>query len=605
MCAIFGIFGEYNVQTVHQMAKSQLSRGPDKTSFYFDKKKKVSFGMNRLAVIDKKNGNQPMISYDKRILTIFNGTIYNFNEIKKFLERKSIIFKTCSDTEVLVNAFSFWGDKCFNYFDGMWAAAFYDFRLNKVTLSRDYLGQKPLYYYRNKNKLIFSSQINGIFKYQNDFEISKQNLNLYYQFSHIPAPYTPYKKINQLIPGEIITIAKKFNKKIFWDIAKGPNYNIFFKPQKKENVKATFDNNLKNYLISDKKSIVALSSGKDSQILNQSLKKIKKTKEHQTFTIGFKDKTFDESKDIKKNRNSKIVILNKDKIIKLFNTLKKKLIFFNGDGSILPTFFLFNEIKKKTNVSLTGDGGDEVFFGYITFRAFYILSIIKKIIPKFLLKFIKNLFSINSYSNEYLGIKKKIYLFLNHLDKELFLVNAYWLNDFDENEIKKITYTTNDHRLLKKIKKLFENISRLRFSQIYYFKFYLPMILEKIDYASMINSVENRAPFLNKDLVNFSIDYDAKKNFNFFVEKKLMTNIFNDRLANVYKKIKKHGFSFQKDIILKNKKLITNTLDSTLLTNKDYFIEKYKNYLKTNKFENYIWNELILNISRQNLEKNK
>lgn len=605
MCAIFGIFGEYNVQTVHQMAKSQLSRGPDKTSFYFDKKKKVSFGMNRLAVIDKKNGNQPMISYDKRILTIFNGTIYNFNEIKKFLERKSIIFKTCSDTEVLVNAFSFWGDKCFNYFDGMWAAAFYDFRLNKVTLSRDYLGQKPLYYYRNKNKLIFSSQINGIFKYQNNFEISKKNLNLYYQFSHIPAPYTPYKKINQLIPGEIITIAKKFNKKIFWDIAKGPNYNIFFKPQKKENVKATFDNNLKNYLISDKKSIVALSSGKDSQILNQSLKKIKKTKEHQTFTIGFKDKTFDESKDIKKNRNSKIIILNKDKIIKLFNTLKKKLIFFNGDGSILPTFFLFNEIKKKTNVSLTGDGGDEVFFGYITFRAFYIFSIIKKIIPKFVLKFIKNLFSINSYSNEYLGIKKKIYLFLKHLDKELFLVNAYWLNDFEENEIKKITHTTGDHRLLKKIKKLFDNISRLRFSQIYYFKFYLPMILEKIDYASMINSVENRAPFLNKDLINFSIDYDAKKNFNFFVEKKLMTNIFNNRLANVYKKIKKHGFSFQKDIILKNKEFITNTLDSTLLTNKDYFIEKYKNYLKTNKFENYIWNELILNISRQNLEKNK
>ena len=129
------------------------------------------------------------------------------------------------------------------------------------------------------------------------------------------------------------------------------------------------------------------------------------------------------------------------------------------------------------------------------------------------------------------------------------------------------------------------------------------MILEKIDYASMSNSVENRAPFLNKDLINFTINYDVKKNFNLFKEKKLMISIFNNRLKKKYSKIKKHGFSFQKDLILKNQKLIEKTLEMKFLTNKNYFINKYENYLKNNKFENYIWNELILNISRQNLEK--
>lgn len=606
MCAIFGIFGEYNPKIIKNMSLCQINRGPDSTGFYLNKKKKISLGMNRLSVIDIKNGKQPMISFDKKILTVFNGTIYNFKEIKKYLIKKSIPFKTKSDTEVLVNSFSFWGDKCFNYFDGMWAAAFYDFKFNKITLSRDYLGQKPLFYYRNKNKLIFSSQIEGIFKYKNNFEISKENLNLYYRFSHLPAPYTAYKKINQLMPGQIITMSKKFNRKIYWDIEKNADYNIFFKPKKLKDIEATFDKNLKNYLISDKKIILALSSGKDSQILSESLKKIKKKKTHRTITIGFEDKTFDESKYLKKNnRDTEVKILSKDKTIKIFDFFRKKLIFFNGDGSILPTYFLFNEIKKKTNVSLTGDGGDEIFFGYITFKAFYVLSVIKKIVPNFFLKIIKNIFANINYSNEYLNNKKKIYLFLNHLDKELFLVNSHWLNDFDNNEIKKITNIKDEHKIFKKIKKIFENNSRLKFVQIYYFKFYLPMILEKVDYASMSNGVENRAPFLNKDFINFAINYDVKKNFNLFTEKKLMKNIFGRRLKIKFSKIKKHGFSFQKDLILKNKKLMKKTLDIKFLTNKNYFINKYKNYLKNNKFENYIWNELILNISRQNLEKNK
>lgn len=604
MCAIFGIFGEYNPKIIKEMSLCQVDRGPDSTGLYFNKKKKISLGMNRLSVIDVKNGVQPMTSFDKRILTIFNGTIYNFKEIKKYLVKRSIPFRTNSDTEVLVNAFSFWGEKCFNYFDGMWAVAFYDFKLNSITLSRDYLGQKPLFYYKNKNKLIFSSQIEGIFKYKSNFEISKQNLNLYYQFSHIPAPYTAYKNVNQLIPGQIITMGKKFQKKIYWDIEKGADYNIFFKPQKKESVEATFDNNLKNYLISDKQSILALSSGKDSQILNESLKRIGKSTIHPTITIGFEERTFDESKYLKNIKGLEVKILNKNKALKIFKLLKKKLIFFNGDGSILPTYFLFNEIKKKTNVSLTGDGGDEVFFGYITFRAFYILSVIKKIIPKIFLKIIKDIFGNINYSNEYLNNKKKIYLFLKHLDKELFLVNSYWLNDLDNNEIKKITDTKNNHKLLKKIKKIYINNSILKFVQIYYFKFYLPMILEKIDYASMSNSVENRAPYLNKDLLNFTLNYDVKKNFSLINEKKLMKDIFRNSLQKRFRNIKKHGFAFPKSLILKDNKLVKKIIKDRFLTKKNFFYKRYNEYLKNNLNENFLWNELILNISRQNLEKN-
>ena len=209
-----------------------------------------------------------------------------------------------------------------------------------------------------------------------------------------------------------------------------------------------------------------------------------------------------------------------------------------------------------------------------------------------------------NYSNEYLNNKKKIYLFLKHLDKELFLVNSYWLNDLDNNEIKKITDTKNNHKLLKKIKKIYINNSILKFVQIYYFKFYLPMILEKIDYASMSNSVENRAPYLNKDLLNFTLNYDVKKNFSLINEKKLMKDIFRNSLQKRFRNIKKHGFAFPKSLILKDNKLVKKIIKDRFLTKKNFFYKRYNEYLKNNLNENFLWNELILNISRQNLEKN-
>ena len=208
MCGIFGIIGKTDIGLLKKMSKCQLYRGPDNQAFFTDKNHKISLGMNRLAVIDKKNGNQPMFSHDRRHLLIFNGAIYNFLELRRYLEKK-IHFKTNSDTEVLINSFNYWGKKCFTYFDGMWAVAIYDFKKKTTFLSRDYVGQKPLFYNHEKNNLIFSSQINGIFKIKKQFEFSKKNTLEYFKFNHYPAPLTGYKDLLQVSPGEILEFRGK------------------------------------------------------------------------------------------------------------------------------------------------------------------------------------------------------------------------------------------------------------------------------------------------------------------------------------------------------------------------------------------------------------
>ena len=605
MCAIFGIIGKTNNTLLRKMSKCQLYRGPDKQTFFNNKKYKISFGMNRLSVIDKAGGNQPMLSHDKRFLLVFNGTIYNFKELRKFLEKK-IKFKTQSDTEVLINSYSYWKEKSFNYFDGMWAVSIFDFKKKEMILSRDYVGQKPLFYFKRKNILIFSSQINGIFQYDNKFQISKENYGNYLKFNHFPAPETLYKNIHQVCPGEIIKFKRnEISKKNYWKIENGGDYNIFFPKRKTKEISNIFQKITSNYLIADKKVGLCLSGGFDSNILKKII--LKKQKKIKSFTIGFQEKTYDELRFIKKTQNNvnKSKVLNEKDLINYFHKIRKNIFFPIGDSSIVPTYGLFNLIKKnKTNAVIGGDGGDEIFFGYLAFKGFYFTKFIKSMIPNFLLKIIKYPFQNIKITNDYLSWSKKIKFFFKFIDKEIYLTNKLWISNFTDDDYQiyfKKKELKSKHS--KKIKSLFYKMPDfMKFAQFYYIKYYLPNILSKVDYSSMINSIECRSPYLSKDLLNYSIDLPSKKNFSFFKNRILMKKIFSSFIKDDFE-IKKHGFAFNKNLILKNKKLIKHVLNEDLILNLDFFKIRYQNYLNGNyEHEQYIWNEIILNFSRQNIE---
>ena len=607
MCAIFGIIGKSNNSLLKKMSKCQLYRGPDNQTFFVNKRSKISFGMNRLSVIDKKKGNQPMFSHDKRHLIIFNGAIYNFLELRKYLEKR-INFKTNSDTEVFVNSFNYWGEKCFNYFDGMWAAAIYDFKKKTTYLSKDYVGQKPLFFKYSKNNLIFSSQINGIFKVKNNFKFSKDNTKEYFKFNHYPAPLTAYKEIFQVSPGEIIKFNnRKINKKIYWNIEKGGDYNLFFKKNSIETLDNSFLKIIKKFSIADEKVGLCLSSGIDSQLIRIYLEKI--LKKIKSFTVGFKDKTYDESRFVKstlQNRNYKKII-SKNDYGKIFQKIKNNIYFPFGDTSVIPTYKVFNIAKKQTNVVMTGDGGDELFFGYLAFKGFYILEKVKFLVPNFILKFFKLLLGNLKTTDKYLDNKKKISFFFKYIDKKNYETLALWISNFGKSEEKK--YFKNNiiknSKNINFLKKLYQNNQdKMKYSQIFFFKYYLPIVLLKADFSSMLNSVESRAPYLSKDLVNYSLDLPSKENFNLFKSRSLMKRIFKDKFNYINEK-QKHGFAFNKSLILKDKKFIKKNIKDKFLLNSNYFYKKLSEYVNGNfDSEQYLWNEIILNFSRQNLEHN-
>ncbi len=602
MCAIFGIVGVSNLNLVKEISKIQIFRGPDHQGFYSDKNF-LTIGNNRLAVIDAKNGNQPIFSSDKRYVIVYNGCIYNFNEIKDYLLSKNIKFFTNCDTEVIVNSFMYFGTKCFNYFDGMWSMAIYDTKEKKCFLSRDYIGQKPLYYSLQKDYLIFSSQLEGILVDKNiSKEINNLSVKKFFSYSHIPAPQTLYKNIFQVEPGHYIEInANNFSvqKKIYWDLLNGPDNNLFFKNDiNDKNFVKSFDKIIDNHFIADNKPVISLSGGIDSQIILKSL-----IKKHNltTCTIGFENKSFDESKFVEEDRqnyNKKIYKPNKDEIFEHFNNLIKIIKEPIGDSSILPSYILFNHIKNFSNVSIGGDGGDESFFGYITFDAFYVANLLKKILPDFISNSLTRLTNFNITNNEYMSNKFKIKKFFQGINNEIKHLLPLWMSSLDRNSLE--IYFDNDFSLsdvFSETNHIFDNdYDIMRKAQLYYYKLYLPMVLNKVDQASMYNSVENRSPFLSKKIINFSLTLDSKNLYSLFNKKKFIkknyTQIINKKVLNR----PKHGFALDKNIILNNEELVAANIDEKFLINKNFFKTKYKQYLSgQNEYGAYIWNEIIFN----------
>ncbi|MGH7601676.1 MAG: asparagine synthase (glutamine-hydrolyzing), partial [bacterium] len=376
MCGICGTFyfsrdAEVDAAEVRRMNEQIIHRGPDEDGFYLNGR--IGLAMRRLSVIDLSSGQQPIANEDGTIQIVFNGEIYNYPELRQDLEKRGHRFKTRSDTEAIVHAYEEYGADCPTKLNGMFAFAIWDARNERLFLSRDRLGKKPLYYYHDRDRLVFGSELKSLLQAKNmPRRLSQSALDLYLTFEYIPAPHSIFADIFKLPAGHSLAIDGRGKPEIhqYWDLHFHENG---YHPQELEKgLVEILQDAVKVRLMSDVPLGAFLSGGIDSSCVVALMARAMK-EPVKTFSIGFEEGSYNElhyaraiAKHFKTDHKEFIL---RPSALELTEKLVKHLDEPLGDFSIFPTYLVSKMAREHVTVVLSGDGGDELFGGYDTYLA--------------------------------------------------------------------------------------------------------------------------------------------------------------------------------------------------------------------------------------------
>lgn len=373
-------------QILARMNNTLSRRGPDDEGYYFDDAGGCGLGHRRLSIIDLTGGHQPQSSADGRVQSTVNGEIYNFMVLRDELRALGFVFKTNSDCEVVAHGYVAWGEKVFEKLDGMFAAAIWDSRKQRLLLARDRLGKKPLYYAfvgPRRDSLIFGSELKVLAAHPDlDRRVSPTALAAYLTYECSPEAETIYAQASRLLPGHYLTYDRQTNRaEIFeyWRMrfASSPAaLEVAGKTEDQlaERLRELIIEATRKRLISDVPLGVLLSGGIDSSAVAAAMAKSVPPSQIKTFSISFEDKSFDESSHARKvsehlGTQHHEERLSPQVMIDILPEIAAFMCEPLGDASIIPTYLLSRFVRKTVTVALGGDGGDEMFLGYPTFQA--------------------------------------------------------------------------------------------------------------------------------------------------------------------------------------------------------------------------------------------
>lgn len=490
MCGIVGFTAiqNSNKDILKRMLNRIKHRGPDGEGIWLDDY--VSLGHRRLSIIDMSGGHQPMIS--DHLIVIFNGEIYNYLELKKTLENKGHVFITHSDTEVLLHGYKEYGYELVDHLRGMFAFVIYDKDSHELYCARDHFGIKPFYYY-HQNDFIFGSEIKAFLEHPNfKKEFNEDALFAYLRMGIVPGEDTFFKNVKQLLPGHYL-IYKNKTLKIhqYYHIQFTHDYQS--SQIKVKDIQASFIDSIKHHMIADVEIGSFLSSGIDSSyIVATALPK-------HTYTVEYEDQRYNESYYTKQFADL-IGIENKSIIVKkedYFNVLNKVIYHLDeptADPSSIALYFVSQLASKDVKVVLSGEGADEIFGGYNTYRS-DIDSSLYSYLPYF--------------------IRHSIALIVSYLPdikgKEFFIRNGFKIEDYYIGVSPIFSKSECKHLLHKKVN-VKQSLVQPLIGQM---KDYTPLqkrqaidlqtwfvkdILQKGDKITMAHSIEARVPFTDKNI---------------------------------------------------------------------------------------------------------
>lgn len=592
MCGIYVTNIPFQKEEVRKKLESVKFRGPDFTGV--TSKNGLIFGHLRLAILDlDPRSNQPMCEDEFTI--VFNGEIYNFESVKKELEEEGVLFHTTSDTEVLLKGFKLWGEALLPKLNGMFAFAIYDKVKDKIYCYRDRLGVKPFYYsWNEKGEFEICSQLRPI---SQNKEINEEALSVYLDSGYIPSPLTIFKDVHKLCPGKCLVIDVKnrnYETTSFWELGLVKQTQKSYEEAKEELHELLIDA-VKIRLKSDVPFGTFLSGGVDSALITSIAQKVSEEK-IRTFSIGFEDPEYDESKIA--TQFSKIIGTEHNQTMcKASDTLQllPKLIEVYdepfADSSALPSLLLNKVTTEYVTMALSGDGGDESFLGYNHFswlknveKLFKIPLFIRKIMAFFITE---KIFKGRAKPLKHvLRLKKaidfipEIFVGLNRLTISK---KTNWLNRYKN-------YKSNSSELLQQAADLNISLWLEADSNV------------KVDRASMAYSVEVRSPFLDYRIVEFARTLPVAYRFDKNIRKKMLRDILKEYIPEKVFNQPKKGFSVPiKKWIREDLKedFIANLSEDFLNSVPNLDVKKFKKMLKLHmqgkhNYTAYIWRLYVL-----------
>lgn len=514
MCGITGYThatGVVDPARIRAATDLLIHRGPDQQGTY--ESTHISLGAVRLKIIDLQAGEQPMISADGDAVIVFNGEIYNHKELRRELEAAGHRFTSHSDTEVVLQAFLKWDKDCFRQLNGMFAVALWSVKERRLVLARDRMGIKPLYIHRRGDDLIFGSELKTIFAHPEvERSLDPSALQYYLSLNYVPCPHTLVQGIEKLPPGHLLEWQEgRVRTEAYWrlrfDEAKHSSLE-----SAAEELDDLLKQSIRDHLISDVPLGVWLSGGVDSSTILHYAREASASRV-KTFSISFQGRSFDETEVIRetaKRYDTEHHELDLNPGLDLPAAIEELAYYSDepfADAGALPVWFLAALSRKQVTVALSGEGADELFGGYITYRADRLAAPLRRV-PRLLRRGMLATLRHWPVSNEKISFEYKLKRFLEGTLLLADEAHTYWNGTFSERQQQDLLlrcYGANVRDLFSRelpASTAPGSLDRyLAFDQSYY----LPDdILQKVDRMSMAHSLEVRPPFLDHRIVEFA-----------------------------------------------------------------------------------------------------